>query len=189
MNPPMGRESGPESVFVRVGGMYEPCESSCEGKGGMRSDRKGAISGMPGGALFQEGEEDGEDEAGESDEVVPVDGLPFEDEEDDNREDREGNDLLDDLELDEIERTAVLGVADAVGGYGQAVLEERYSPGKQDDQDERPSGGDLHFTQFEMPVPCERHENVRADEHEYCPDTLMHIAILLISGRKFTSFL
>lgn len=139
--------------------------------------------------LFQEGEEDGEDEAGESDEVVPVDGLPFEDEEDDNREDREGNDLLDDFELYEIERTAVLGVADAVGGYGQAVLEERYSPGKQDDQDERPSGGDLHFTQFEMTVPCERHENVRADEHKYCPDTLMHIAILLISGRKFTSFL
>ena len=68
--------------------------------------------------LFQEGEEDGEDEAGKSDEVVPVDGLPFEDEEDDNREDREGNDLLDDLELDEIERTAVLGVADAVGGDG-----------------------------------------------------------------------
>ena len=78
--------------------------------------------------LFQEGEEDCEDEAGESDEVVPVDGLSLEDEEDDNGEDREGDDFLDDLELDEIERAAVLGVADAVGGDGQAVLEESYAP-------------------------------------------------------------
>ena len=39
--------------------------------------------------LFQEGEEDCEDEAGESDEVVPVDGLSLEDEEDDDGEDRE----------------------------------------------------------------------------------------------------
>jgi hypothetical protein len=40
-----------------------------------------------------------------------------------------------------------------------------------------------------MPVPGERHEDVRADEHEYRPNPLMHIAMLLISGRKFTSFL
>ena len=139
--------------------------------------------------LFQEGEEDGEDEAGESDEVVPVDGLSLEDEEDDDREDRQGDDLLDDLQLDEVERSAVLGVTDAVGGDRQAVLEESYAPREQDDQDERPARRYLHFTQFQMPVPCECHEDVRADEHEYGPNTLMHFACLLISGRKFTSFL
>ena len=111
----MNCESGLEDVLARAGGTWESCESSCEGTGGM---------------LFQEGEEDCEDEAGESDEVVPVDGLSLEDEEDDNGEDREGDDFLDDLELDEIERAAVLGVADAVGGDGQAVLEESYAPRK-----------------------------------------------------------
>lgn len=139
--------------------------------------------------LFQEGEEDSEDEAGESDEVVPVDGLPLEYEQDDDGENSEGNDFLDDLELDKIERTAVLAVADTVGGDGQTVLEKSYAPREKDDQDERPSGRNLHFTQFEMPIPCERHEDVRADEHEYRPNTLIHVAMSLISGRKFTSFL
>ena len=47
--------------------------------------------------LFQEGEEDGEDDAEEGDDVVPMDGLSLEDEGDDDGEDREGDDLLDDL--------------------------------------------------------------------------------------------
>ena len=145
MIPPMRREGGLEGVLTHTGGTWESSESSCEGTGEM---------------LFQEGEEDGEDEEGESDEVVPVDGLPLEDEQDDDGEDREGDDFLDDLELDEVERASVLGVTDAVGGDGQAVLEESYAPREQDDQDERPSGRNLHFTQFEMPVPCERHEDV-----------------------------
>ena len=118
-----------------------------------------------GGMLFQEGEEDGEDEAGEGDEVVPVDGLPLEDEEDDDGEYRQGDDLLDDLKLDKVERSSVLGVADAVGRDCEAVLEEGYAPGEQDDHDKRPARRYLHFTQFEMPVPCECHEDVRADEH------------------------
>ena len=124
------------------------------------------------GGLFQESEEYGEDEAGEGDDVVPVDGLALEDEEDDDAEDCEGDDFLDHLELDEVEWTAVLGVADAVGGDCEAVLEESDTPREQDDQDERPAGGDLHFAQLEMPVPGERHEYVRADEHQYRPNTL-----------------
>ena len=117
-----------------------------------------------------------------------MDGLSFEDKKDDDGENRQGDDLLDDLELDEVERPAVLGIADAVGGDGEAILEECDSPREQDDQDERPARRYLHFTQFQMPVPCECHEDVRADEHEYGPNTLMHFACLLISGRKDTSF-
>ena len=43
-------------------------------------DRIGAVAGSKNEGLLQEGEEDGEDEAGEGDEVVPVDGLSLEDE-------------------------------------------------------------------------------------------------------------
>ena len=139
--------------------------------------------------LLQEGEEDGEDQAGEGCEMVPVEGLSLEDEQDDDGEYGEGDYFLDDLELDQVEGTSVLSVSNAVGRNGEAVFEKGDAPGEQDDQDERPARRNLHFTEFQMPVPCERHENVRAYEHEYCPDTLMHIAILLISGRKFTSFL
>ena len=137
--------------------------------------------------LLQEGEEDGEDQAGEGCEMVPVEGLSLEDEQDDYREDRKGDHFLDDLELDEVERTAVLGVTDAVGRDGEAVLEEGDAPGEQDDQDERPARRNLHFTEFQMPVPCERHEYVRTDEHKYRPNTL-HNASFAFSGRKDTSF-
>ena len=98
--------------------------------------------------LLQEGEEDGENQAGEGCEMVPVEGLSLEDEQDDYREDRKGDHFLDDLELDEVERTAVLGVTDAVGRDGEAVLEEGDAPGEQDDQDERPARRNLHFTEF-----------------------------------------
>ena len=47
-----------------------------------------------------------------------MDGLALEYEQDDDGEDGEGDDFLDDLELDEIERTAVLGVTYAVGRDG-----------------------------------------------------------------------
>ena len=116
-------EDGSEGVLTCTGGTWESYESSCEGTGGI---------------LFQEGEEDCEDEAGESDEVVPVDGLSLEDEEDDDGEDREGDDFLDDLELDEIERAAVIHKAYAIGGHLTAVFEESYHPRKGDHQVERP---------------------------------------------------
>ena len=45
---------------------------------GGRGGRKGGV------ALFQEGEEDGEDEAEEGGDVVPVDGFALEDEGDDD---------------------------------------------------------------------------------------------------------
>ena len=137
--------------------------------------------------LFQEGEEDGEDDAEEGDDVVPVDGLSLEDEGDDDGEDGQGDDLLDDLELDEVEGTAVLGITYAVGRDREAVLEEGDAPGEQDDQYERPARGDFHFAEFQMPVPGERHEDVRADKHQYGPNAL-HVLADLFPGRKVTSF-
>ena len=85
------------------------------------------------------------------------------------------------------EGAAVLGVADAVGGDGEAVLEEGDAPREQDDQYEGPARRYLHFTQFEMPVPGERHEDVRADEHEYGPDSL-HDAFVSYRGAKLHHF-
>ena len=92
--------------------------------------------------------------------MVPLDGLALEKEGDDDGEDGEGDNLLDHFQLKEIERAAVPHEADTVCGNGEAVLKEGYSPGEEDDEDERPSGGNLHFLELEVTVPCKRHENV-----------------------------
>ena len=65
------------------------------------------VVGISGIALFQEHEEDGEDEAEEGGDVVPVKGLALEEEGDDEGEDKQGDDFLNDLELHEAERAAV----------------------------------------------------------------------------------
>ena len=106
--------------------------------------------------------------------MVPLDRLPLEKEGDDDRKDGQGNDLLDDLELHQVERTAVPLEADAVRRDGEAVLEESNPPREQDDENEGPVRGNLHFLELEMTVPRERHEDVRKDEHDDGPDTLLH---------------
>ena len=104
--------------------------------------------------------------------MVPLDGSAFEQEGDDDGEDGEGNHFLDHFELHQVEGTSVTLEADAVGRDGEAVLEEGDAPGKKDDEDERPAGGDFHFLQFKMAVPRERHEYVRKHKHQDGPETL-----------------
>ena len=118
--------------------------------------------------------------------MVPLDRLPFEQEGDDDRKDGQGNHFLDDLELHQVERPSVALEADPVRRDGEAVFEEGDAPGKQDDEDERPARGDFHLLELEMPVPGERHENVRKHEHDDSPDALLHI--LLDLGRKYSIF-
>ena len=101
------------------------------------------------------------------------------------RKDGQGNDFLDYFELHQVERTAVSLEADAVGRYGETVLEKGDSPGKKDDENERPARGNAHFLQLEMAIPRERHENVREDEHNDSPETL-HGNLYL--GGKFNNF-
>ena len=92
--------------------------------------------------------------------MVPLDGLALEKEGDNDGENGEGDNLLDHFQLEEIERTAVANETYAVCGNGEAVLEEGYPPGEEDDEDERPSGGYLHFLELKVTVPRKRHENV-----------------------------
>ena len=122
--------------------------------------------------LLEKDEEDGEDDAGESGDVVPLDGLPLEENGDDEGEDRQRNDLLDDLQLHKVERAAVLVETDAVGRDQKAVFEESDAPGKEDDPDERPVAGDLQCIEFEVPVPGKSHQDVRKNEHQYRPKSV-----------------
>lgn len=121
---------------------------------------------------LQEHKEHRQDKAHEGGDVVPVEGFSLEHEHYYDGEDREGDNFLNDFELEEVERAAVGLEADAVCRDGEAVLKEGYSPGEQDDQNEWPAGGDFHLTELEMAVPGKSHENVGKYQHQDCPKTL-----------------
>jgi len=120
--------------------------------------------------------------------MVPLNGLSFEEESNDNREDGKRQHLLDYFQLHQVEGTAVAHKTNSVGRYGETVLKKGNAPGKEDDKDERPARGNLHFLQLEMAVPGECHENIRKNQHDYGPETLHSLLVYLVLGRKNSNF-
>lgn len=125
--------------------------------------------------LFLEGEEDGENDEEEADEVVPLDGLAFENEGDDEGEDDEGDAFLDDLELHEREGAAGDLGTYAVGGDHETVLEQGHAPREEDDGNEGPVGDELHLLKLEVAVPRKCHEDIGAYEHHYGEECFGHV--------------
>ena len=117
------------------------------------SDRKG---------LFEEYEEDGEDEAGEGGEVVPLECLSFEEHGDYHTEHCETDNLLNDFELHKGERASVDVGANSVCRDLKAVFEEGYAPWEGDDADEGPWCGDIHLLELQMAVPGKCHKDIAA---------------------------
>ena len=74
--------------------------------------------------------------------MVPMELLVLENQVGNDGEDNQRDALLDDLELDEVEGTAIVDEADAVGGNLAAVLEEGDHPREGDDEVEGPVAGD-----------------------------------------------
>ena len=115
---------------------------------------------------FPEGENDGQQDEYEADEVVPADGFALEDGGHDDGEDRQRDALGQYLELHQREGTAVDLAADAIGGYHERVFEEGHAPRCEDDEDERPAGVDFQLSELEVAVPGEGHEDVADDEQQ-----------------------
>ena len=78
----------------------------------------------------------------------------------DGREYREGNRLLDNLQLHQVEWPAVDAAADIVCGNHEAVFQKSKSPGCENDENQGPVGADVHLLKLEVAVPGEGHENV-----------------------------
>lgn len=116
--------------------------------------------------LFHEYEIDCHDETHAGGEVVPFECLALEEDHCEEGEDDEGDDFLDDFQLDEGEGTAVALEAEAVAGDLQGVFEECHAPGDEDDAYQRPVVDEFHFLEFEVTVPGEGHEDVGADEQQ-----------------------
>ena len=78
--------------------------------------------------LFHEDEIDGGNEAEEGGKVVPVEGLTLEEDVGNDGKDNQGNDFLNDLELNQGERTSVVLETYAVGRNLTTILEEGDAP-------------------------------------------------------------
>lgn len=115
--------------------------------------------------LLQEHEEDRCYEATERHEMIPL--QLFSPKEDDGEEGKDcnGNDLLYHLQLHQSEGTAIAHKANAVGRHLTGILKERQKPADEDNDVEWCVVGDeLHLLQLQVPIPGERHEDVRHDE-------------------------
>ena len=90
---------------------------------------------------FHKDEVDGSDETEGRCSMVPMELFMLEDEVGNDGKYHKGNALLDHLQLNKVEGTAVVCKAYAVGGNLTAVLEESNHPRESDNQIERPVGG------------------------------------------------
>ena len=77
--------------------------------------------------------------------MVPLDGLALEHEGADEREDRQRDDFLNDLQLHEIEGPTIDVGPYSVGRNHSAVLEQGNAPGQQYDHNQRPPVRYVHF--------------------------------------------
>ena len=92
--------------------------------------------------------------------MVPPEGLRLEHRNYDNGENGQRDGFLYDFQLDKIEWASVLHGTNTVGGNHEGILEQGDTPRHQDDENERPAGGNLHLTQLEVAVPGKSHKNV-----------------------------
>ena len=94
------------------------------------------------------------------------------------REHRKRNRFLDNLQLHQAEGPAVDAAADAVCRDHKAVFKEGEPPRSENHKNQRPVGADVHFLEFKVAVPSERHENVGTAEKKNCKNTSFHSLVI-----------
>ena len=124
--------------------------------------------------LLQEREEDCADDQHEGHDVVPLECFSAEHGDSHGGEHRDGNGLLDDLQLHEAEGPAVDAAPDVVGGNHEEVFDEGDTPAGENHEDQRPVGADVHLLQLEVAVPGKGHEEVADDEKDDGDDSGFH---------------
>src|ERR1035437_9416886 len=108
------------------------------------------------GCLERKGEERGHAKKGECHEMIPCEFL-LQEEDGESDEDGDGNDLLNDLELESRE----MDIAEASRRHRQAVFEQRNPPRNQDRLPERPI-----VAIFQVPIPGEGHEDIGQNQQK-----------------------
>ena len=105
-------------------------------------------------------------EAEEGSDVVPVEGFALETKGHDDGEYYQGDDFLQNFELNQGEGAAVVQKADAIGGHLTHIFKQSDAPREEDDGNEGPMATDACFLQLQVAVPGKGHEDVGQDEQE-----------------------
>ena len=92
--------------------------------------------------------------------MVPMQVCSLEHDVGNDAEDSQRDTFLNNLQLNEVEGSAILNEADAVGGNLTAVLQEGDAPRKRNDTQQGPVVRDTVHLEFQMPIPSQRHEDV-----------------------------
>lgn len=100
--------------------------------------------------------------------MVDGEGLILEEDQHEDGEDGQREELLDDLELPEVERTAVVNEANTVGRHHETVLDQRDTPAEENHHRERQFAEPGCTLQFQMTVPRECHEHIRTYQQQKC---------------------
>ena len=120
------------------------------------------------GQLFAEYKIDCKDQAEETDGVIPAQRLGAENEQREDGKYRERYNLLNYLQLDQRERTAIFAEADTVGGHLEEVFEQRNTPANQYDSYQSELVETLHLAKFQVAVPRHSHKHVGHHEQSDC---------------------
>ena len=96
--------------------------------------------------------------------MIPVERLTLKEDIGDGGKDYQRHALLDNLQLNERERTAVAIESQAVGGYLKAILEEGDEPRKENHYDEWPMSRGARLLQLQMTIPGQGHKDITQDE-------------------------
>ena len=98
--------------------------------------------------------------------MVPLQFLPLKNEQGNDGEDSNGNHLGRNLELKQIERTAVALESHFVGRNEEAVFKQGNSPREQDDAEQGPGVQKTALFKLQMSIPGKCHEDV-ADNQQH----------------------
>ena len=112
--------------------------------------------------------------------MIPMKTFSLEHQHSHNRKHRKRDYFLYDFQLKKGKRSAITDKANFVTRYLETVFKKCDTPREQNYSYQRPTVRDLHFAEFKMSVPRQRHEHIRADEKQYRIDCVHLLFFLLI---------
>lgn len=98
--------------------------------------------------------------------MVPMEGFALKQHRDNYGEDEQGDDLLNDLQLDERKGTSIIDKTNAISGHLAHVFEEGNPPRKGDNSNQGPVFTNARFAQLQVSVPSKGHKYIAQHEQK-----------------------
>ena len=115
---------------------------------------------------FHEHQIDSADDEQERQDMVPMEVVALEHDVGHDGKYSQRDALLNDLQLHQVERSSIVNKPQSVGRHLTAVFEEGDAPREGDDAQQRPVARHARLLQFQMSIPCKRHENIAQNEQD-----------------------